>query len=505
MNLKELLAGIGRVSPFGPLDKEITALTVDSRTVTEGCLFAAIRGDKTDGHDFIDAAREKGAAAIMAERDVPERWRDTWLRVPDSRVGIAEAADRYYLRPSDEMLLCGITGTNGKTTTAFLLHHLLTLAKGRCGLIGTVKYDTGLGFEPSSHTTPDWIAVQRLLSEMRSNGCAGVAMEVSSHALQQSRVHGIRFNAGVFTNLTQDHLDYHGSMENYFAAKAKLFEHLTTQGDHKKPAAVLNIDDTYGRRLAHMFDGKLNIVKFGMGMAADFRASDVRTGMQGTQFTLVARGRTFLVRLPLIGRFNVYNALAAIGSAWAMGLNLRETVTHMARAPQVPGRMQSVAENKPFRVFVDYAHTPDALENALRTLKDLGPRRLITVFGCGGDRDRSKRPKMGAVSGNFSNWTIVTSDNPRSEVPEKILDDIRAGMRAGQYESIVDRKAAIAKAISLAGGGDIVLIAGKGHEQGQTFAHETVPFDDVKVAQSVLREWKLPDRGETDRDRGDRK
>ena len=496
MNLKELLDGIERVSTHGPLDKEITALTVDSRTVAEGTLFAAIRGEKADGHDFIDTAREKGAAAIMAERDVPEHYRETWLRVPDSRKAIGEAADTYYGRPSDELLVCGITGTNGKTTTAFLLHHLLTEATGRCGLIGTVKYDTGLGPEASSHTTPDWIAVQRLLSEMRSNGCRGVAMEVSSHALQQSRVHGIRFDAGVFTNLTQDHLDYHGSMEEYFLAKAGLFEHMTLQGGPKKPAAIINSEDAWGRRLSQMFEGKLNIVKFGMGMTADFRATDVRTGMQGTQFTLEARGRTFLVRLPLIGRFNIYNALGAIATSWAIGLNLRETITNIARAPQVPGRMQSVAEGKPFRVFVDYAHTPDALENALRTLKDLGPRKLITVFGCGGDRDRTKRPKMGAVSESLSSYSIITSDNPRSEDPEKILAEIRTGMRGDHVESIMDRKSAITKAIGLAGSGDIVLIAGKGHEQGQTFATKTLPFDDVRVAQSVLREWTIPDRGE---------
>lgn len=494
MNLNELLDGVGRVSAHGPLDREISALTVDSREVKEGTLFAAIRGEKVDGHDFIETARKNGASAIMAEQDVPELFRDTWLRVPDSRKGIAEAADTYYGRPSDDLMVCGITGTNGKTTTAFLLHHLITEARGRCGLIGTVKYDTGLGPQPSTHTTPDWIALQRLLSEMRSNGCSGVAMEVSSHALQQSRVHGIRFDAALFTNLTQDHLDYHGTMEDYFMAKAAFFEHLTLQGGGKKPAAVINCEDTYGRRLIQMYAGKLNVVKFGMGLHSDFRAADIRTTMTGTQFTLEARGRSFLVRLPLIGRFNVYNALGAITAAWAMGLNLREAVANIGRAPQVPGRMQSVAENKPFRVFVDYAHTPDALENALKTLKDLQPRRIITVFGCGGDRDRTKRPKMGAVAESLSSYSIVTSDNPRSEDPEAILRDIRGGMRGDHAESIVDRKEAIARAISIAGGGDIVLIAGKGHELGQTFATETLPFDDVRITQSILRDWKIPDR-----------
>lgn len=494
MKLNDILDGVSRVSTFGPLDKEISALTVDSREVKDGTLFAAIRGEKADGHDYIETARSNGAAAIMAERDVPEQYRDTWLQVPDSRRGIAEAADIYYGRPSDGLLVCGVTGTNGKTTTAFLLHHLITANRGRCGLLGTVKYDTGLGPTASSHTTPDWIAIQRLMSEMRANGCTGVTMEVSSHAVQQSRVHGIRFDAGIFSNLTQDHLDYHGTMENYFHAKAAFFEHMVLQGGPKKPSAIINVDDTYGQRLAKMFDGKLNVVRYGLGMEADFRAGDIRMSVTGTQFTLTARGRTFLVRLPLIGRFNVFNALSAITAMWAMGFNLRETISNIARAPQVPGRMQSVAENKPFRVFVDYAHTPDALENALKTLKDIEPRRLITVFGCGGDRDKTKRPKMGAIAERFSTWSIVTSDNPRSEVPEQILADIRAGMSGDRVESIVDRKEAITKAIGLAGGGDIVLIAGKGHEQGQTFAGQTVPFDDVKVAQSVLRDWKLPDR-----------
>jgi UDP-N-acetylmuramoyl-L-alanyl-D-glutamate--2,6-diaminopimelate ligase len=494
MKLDEILDGVSRVSTFGDLSHEITSLTVDSRAVQDGSLFAAIRGDKVDGHDYIDRAREAGASAIMAEKDVPQLYRGTWLTVPDSRKGIAGAADAYYGRPSDALTICGITGTNGKTTTAFLLHHLITAAKGRCGLIGTVQYDTGHGPEPSSHTTPDWINLQRLLSEMRANGCSGVAMEVSSHALQQHRVHGIRFDAAVFTNLTQDHLDYHLTMEDYFMAKASFFEHLTLQGGPKKPAAVINSEDIYGRRLIEMYAGKLNIVKFGMGLSNDFRATDIQMTMQGTQFKLEARGRSFIVRLPLIGRFNVYNALQALTAMWAMGFNLRETIANIARAPQIPGRMQNVAENKPFRVFVDYAHTPDALDNALRTLRDLGPRRIVTVFGCGGDRDRTKRPKMASVSESYSGWTIITSDNPRSEDPEAILAEVRSGMRGDNHECIVDRREAIAKAISMARGGDIVLIAGKGHEQGQIFANATLPFDDVQVARQVLREWTLPER-----------
>ena len=498
MNLKDILEGVQRVSTFGPLDREINAISVDSREVAEGTLFAAIRGEKADGHDFITKAREAGASAIMAEQDVPELYRDTWLQVPDSRKAVAEAADVYYGRPSDAMLVSGVTGTNGKTTTALILQHLITQARGRCGLIGTVRYDNGLGQIPASHTTPDWIALQRLLSEMRANACKGVAMEVSSHALSQSRVHGIRFDSAIFTNLTQDHLDYHGTMEDYFMAKASFFEHLVSQGGPKKPTAVINIDDPWGKRLARSLEGRLPVLKFGMGVQADFRASAIRVSIQGTQFTLHARGREFLVRTPYIGRFNVFNVLGALAAAWSMDLNLREAITSVLRAPQIPGRMQSVADAKPFRVYVDYAHTPDALENALRTIKELEPRSIITVFGCGGDRDRSKRPLMGAAAESLSTYTILTSDNPRSENPEAILQEIRAGMRGDRCEIIPDRQAAIARAIDLAGarpgGGDVVLIAGKGHEQGQITGNFTLPFDDVKVAQSILRNWVMPDR-----------
>ena len=412
-----------------------------------------------------------------------------------ARKGIAEAADTWYGRPSDALPVAGVTGTNGKTTTGFLLQHLIAAARGRCGLIGTVQYDTGAGPRPATHTTPDWIALQQLLAEMRDGGCAGAAMEVSSHALQQSRVHRVRFDTAIFTNLTQDHLDYHGSMEAYFMAKAAFFDHLTTQGGNKKPVMVVNSDDPWGRKLLRQYEGKVPAVKFGLSQQADFRASDIRVSMQGTQFKMAARGRTFLVHIPLIGRFNVFNTMAALAAAWSLGLNLREAVAGMARAPQVPGRMQNVAEGKSFRVFVDYAHTPDALENALKTLRDLQPRRLISVFGCGGDRDRTKRPKMGAVSEALSDWTILTSDNPRSEDPESILADIRTGMRGTSAESITERRTAIEKAIGLAGSGDIVLIAGKGHEQGQIIAGAAVlPFDDVKEAQRALRDRSLPER-----------
>jgi len=495
MKLPQILDHLSRVRTFGPLDLEITALTADSREAGPGSLFAALRGDTSDGHHFIPQAIANGATAIMAETDVPVDFRGTWLTVKDSKAALAEAADIYFRKPSDRLLTVGVTGTNGKTTTGFLLQHLMESARGHCGLIGTVKYVTGEGLtEPASHTTPDSITLQRLLRTMTENGCVGAALEVSSHALIQQRTHGIRFDAAIFTNLTQDHLDYHKTMEAYYDAKALFSAHLVEQGGSKKPALILNTDDAAGRRMAREYEGKLRIVTYGMNVHADFRATQMSATMKGTTFTLEARGRSFLVRMPLIGRFNVYNAMGALAAVWSMDLNLRQAVKALEDAPQIPGRMEAVAENKPFKVFIDYAHTPDALENALRTLRDLGPRRIITVFGCGGDRDRTKRPRMGAAAEAGGHYSILTSDNPRSEDPGAILAEIAAGMRGENHEMIPDRRAAIERAISIAGGGDIVLIAGKGHETGQTAGGVVIPFDDLQVARHFLRNWTLPER-----------
>lgn len=495
MKLSALLDQLYRVRPFGPLDVEITGLTADSRAAGPGLLFAAIRGETSDGHDYISQAIANGAAAILAETDVPPDYRGTWVTVKDSKAALAEAADAFFRKPSDRLLVAGVTGTNGKTTTGFLLKHLIDSAKGTCGMIGTVRYVTGEGLEESaSHTTPDSITLQRLLRTMTENSCVGVAMEVSSHALVQQRTHGIRFDAAIFTNLTQDHLDYHQTMEAYYDAKALFPAHLMEQGGSKKPALIVNTDDAAGRRMAREYEGKLRLVSFGMNVHADFRATQMTATMKGTTFTLEARGRSFLVRMPLIGRFNVYNALGALAAVWAMDLNLRQAVKALEDSPQVPGRLEVVSDNKPFKVFVDYAHTPDALENALRTLRDLGPRRIITVFGCGGDRDRTKRPRMGAVAEAGGHYTILTSDNPRSEEPEAILTEIRTGMSGENHEVVPDRRQAIERAIALAGGGDIVLIAGKGHETGQTAQGVVTPFDDGQTARQILRNWVLPER-----------
>jgi UDP-N-acetylmuramoyl-L-alanyl-D-glutamate--2,6-diaminopimelate ligase len=379
-----------------------------------------------------------------------------------------------------------ITGTNGKTTVSFLLKHLLDVAERPCGLIGTVRYVVGPRELPASRTTPEADEVQRLLREMRDVNCRAAVMETSSHALEQDRVRHVEFDAAIFTNLTQDHLDYHQTMEAYFAAKQRLFEQLAAQ-PHKRGTAVINIDDRYGRRLLDICGQRVKTLTFGQSSNAMFRAADLRTDLQGTQFSLHAGGRSFLVRLPLYGPFNVYNALAALAAMQALGHDVRKSVDALKDAPQVPGRLEMVPGTKVFRVFVDYAHTPDALENVLRTLRTLEPARLITVFGCGGDRDRAKRGPMGRAAEESSDWCIVTSDNPRCEDPEAICREITAALRGKNHETITDRRAAIRRAVAMAGPGDIVLIAGKGHEDYQEFADRKIPFDDVAEASAAIR------------------
>jgi UDP-N-acetylmuramoyl-L-alanyl-D-glutamate--2,6-diaminopimelate ligase len=323
---------------------------------------------------------------------------------------------------------------------------------------------------------------------MANAGCRAVAMEVSSHALAQERIRGLEWEVAVFTNLTQDHLNYHGTMENYFESKAKLFTQLTRQQKKRKPVAVVNMDDRYGEQLLNRFGKKISVITFGMGVRADFRASNYRMEFGGTCYQLDARGKSYLVRLPLIGRFNVANSMAALAAANALGLNLREAVLSLGKSPQVPGRLEMVPAKRQFQVFVDYAHTPDALLNVLKTLRELKPGRLIAVFGCGGDRDREKRPLMGRIADQNADYSIITSDNPRKEDPDAIISEIEKGFGSDRYEEVAERAEAIARAIALAQPRDIILIAGKGHETYQEFADHTVPFDDIQVARRAIED-----------------
>ena len=491
MILRDLIPCLARVTASGPLDTEVCVLTASSREVVPGVLFAAIRGTAIDGHRFIGDALAAGARVILAECAPPPDLAPalTWLHVPDSRAALAVLASRLAGDPWRELAVAGVTGTNGKTTTAFLLHHVMKCVWHRAGLLGTILVDDGETVEAARHTTPGSIELTGVLDRMRDHGCRGVALEVSSHGIHQQRVAAIGFDACVFTNLTQDHLDYHGTLAAYYQAKAGWFLALAADPRGKKPVAVINTDDAYGVELAAALDGKMPVVRYGFGVHCDFRANNFRQNPRGMEFELAAKGKkTFWVRAPLIGRFNVYNLLAALAAAHACGIRPREAVAALASAPQVPGRMENVGNAGGATVFVDYAHTPDALENACRTLKELDPRRLITVFGCGGDRDTGKRPLMGAAAARHSDACVVTSDNPRSEDPLAIIREIEAGMGGHGHLSIPDRAEAIAYAIKNALSGDIILIAGKGHETTQQFADHTLDFDDRKHASKALRE-----------------
>ena len=467
MNLRALLGE-------GPEDVEVTALAFDNRVVTPGTLFFCVPGFTRDGHDFAPDAIARGAAALVVQRPlglgVPE------VLVGDVRAAMATAAARFHGDPTASLRVVGITGTNGKTTTAFLVRELLEAGGIRCGLMGTVKNVVGGVEREVVRTTPEAIALQAAFAEMLAAGDEACAMEVSSHALELRRADGIHFSVALYTNLSRDHLDFHPDMEAYFLAKRKLFE--VAEG-----VRVVNVDDEYGRRLAADFPGAQT---YAIDVEADWRACDLVSELTGSRFTLVTGDGRFECRTPLPGRFNVLNALGAVASARALGVPVATCVEALANAGRVPGRFEPVDAGQPFAVLVDYAHTPDSLENVLRAARELTSGRVICVFGAGGDRDRGKRPLMGAIAARLADVAIVTSDNPRSEDPEAILDEIVAGMPAHERE--VDRRRAIARAVECAAPGDVVVIAGKGHEQGQEFADgRKEPFDDRQVAAEALR------------------
>jgi len=487
MQLKTLAGAIPVRQVIGPLDRAVESIAYDSRRVQRNGLFVALRGEKNDGHEFIGQAIENGASVIVAERE-EKNPRATCLLVENTRTALADLAATFYGLPARRLKLAAVTGTNGKTTTTFLIKHICEKAGLRCGLIGTVRYEIGERVLPAARTTPESLDLQELLAQIANAGCRAAAMEVSSHALTQERVRGLEWDVAVFTNLTQDHLDYHGTMENYFESKAKLFTQLTQQQKKRKPVAVVNMDDRYGEQLLDKIDTKISVVTFGMGVRADFRASNYRMEFGGTSYQLDARGKSYLVRLPLIGRFNVANSMAALAAANALGLNLREAVLSLGKSPQVPGRLEMVPAKRQFQVFVDYAHTPDALLNVLKTLRQLEPGRLIVVFGCGGDRDRQKRPLMGRIADQNADYSIITSDNPRKEDPNAIISEIEKGFGSDCYEKVTGRAEAIVRAIAVAQPRDIILIAGKGHETYQEFADHNVPFDDIQVARRAIED-----------------
>ena len=495
MELAELLRAAGVDADLrGDGSVEIRDLAYDSRRVAPGTLFFCFPGERTDGHDFAPAAVEAGAAALVVERplglDVPQ------AQVEDARAAMAPIAAALNGHPTSELTVIGITGTNGKTTTAFLVRHLLEAAGRRCGLLGTVQQVVGGQVEEVERTTPEGIDLQRTFNRMLEAGDDACAMEVSSHALVLHRADAIHFTVKVFTNLSQDHLDFHADMEDYFAAKRLLFA-----GEGGAPLielegglSVLNVDDPYGRRLADELscgEGGECITYSPAGASADLSARDVAFDAGGSRFRCLSPEGELEVEMPLPGDFNVANALAALSVAHALGHDLAEAAGALAGVGQVPGRFEAIDEGQPFAVVVDYAHTPDSLENVLRAARRITPGRLVSVFGCGGDRDREKRPLMGRAGAELSDVAVVTSDNPRSEDPGAIIDQIRQGIPEDPHAEVVveqDRRQAIAAALGRAGEGDTVVIAGKGHEQGQEFeGGRKVPFDDRDVAREELR------------------
>jgi UDP-N-acetylmuramoyl-L-alanyl-D-glutamate--2,6-diaminopimelate ligase len=462
-------------------DVEISGLAYDNRLAGPGTLFFCVPGFTRDGHDFAPDAVARGAAALVVQRplDLPV----PQVRVDDVRAAMAAAAAAFNGDPTAHTDVVGVTGTNGKTTTAFLLRALLEAGGRQTGLLGTVKSVVGGAEHEVQRTTPEAIDLQRTFAEMRAAGDAACVMEVSSHALALHRADAIHFAAAVFTNLTQDHLDFHPTMEDYFAAKRLLFSG-ESAGVRPPGAAIVNVDDEYGARLAAELSGATTVALDG---DADYRGADLETGLTGSRFTVHTPDGPLQLRSPLRGRFNVYNVIGALATARALGIDAATCVEAIRTAGQVPGRFETVDEGQPFAVLVDYAHTPDSLENVLRAARGLTRARLRVVFGCGGDRDRGKRPLMGEIARRLADDVFVTSDNPRSEDPDAIIGEILEGSGTG-VDHDPDRHAAIARAIGSAQPGDVVVIAGKGHEQGQEFADgRKIPFDDVTVAREVLR------------------
>jgi UDP-N-acetylmuramoyl-L-alanyl-D-glutamate--2,6-diaminopimelate ligase len=487
MRLDELTAGMA-LEATGDLGAQITGLAYDSRAVSGGELFFCVSGFQRDGHEFAPQALAAGAAALVVERrlglGVPE------VLVSSARAAMAPIAARFYGDPTSQLRVVGITGTNGKTTTAYLVRALMEAVGEQCGLLGTVTSIVGGQEREVTRTTPEAIDLQAVFRAMLDGGDGACAIEVSSHALELGRADAVHFAAAIFTNLTQDHLDFHDTMEDYFLAKRRLFT------EHRPALSVINVGDPYGARLAAELDGALTFAvqaPDGERLAADYLAEDLRFDFAGASFHLRTASGVREVRLPMPGRFNVANALGALAAAHALGGELEPLLGALERGVRVPGRFEPVEEGQDFAVLVDYAHTPDSLQNVLdaaRALVDAG--RVLCVFGAGGDRDRGKRPLMGEIAARLADMTFVTSDNPRSEDPEQIIAEIMAGVARVPAQplvrSVADRAIAIDEAIGAAEAGDVLVIAGKGHEQGQELASgRKVPFDDVAVARKALR------------------
>ncbi len=483
MKLKELIEGIYS----GPLaqhfhDIEVAGICSDSRQIHSDEVFVALRGEQFDGRKFIPSAIQHGARVIVTDDggDIPVADTACVLNVDDPDSFLRQIAARFYGDPSARVNVIGITGTNGKTTVAYLLESILHTAKERCGVVGTINYRIGDRLYPALNTTPGFLENQRLLYELVEQDIRYCLMEVSSHALVQNRVDNIHFKVAVFTNLTQDHLDYHGTMEQYFAAKAKLFELVREDG-----VCCVNIDDEYGRKLYRKLTQ--HVMTYGMNPRAEVNAMDIKYSVEGTAFRLTTPHGDVPVSTPLLGEYNVSNILAAVCAAFHENICLEAIHQGIESLRAVPGRLERVEADQDYSILIDYAHTPDALQNVLGTLRAICPKRIILVFGCGGDRDRGKRPLMGKVAADGADYVVITSDNPRREDPPKIIKEIEAGFTGSHYEVVVERDHAIGKALNIAEAGDIVLIAGKGHEDYQVLGDQRIDFDERSIVRRHLR------------------
>lgn len=484
-SLSDLFADGEILSSRGPLDRPVSGIVMDSRRVVPGSVFFALPGLRTDGFTHVAEALSRGAVAVVsAAAPAAAPAKVTFLQVADPRAALARAARRLHRAPDRELAVVGVTGTNGKTTVTHLVKHFLEDGP-RVGLLGTINYDLGARTVPSFKTTPEAPDIYGMLAQMRDAGCREAAMEVSSHGIDQRRVLGMEFAAAVFTNLTQDHLDYHGTMEAYFQVKARLF---TGEVGRVPPVCAINQDDAYGRRLMGMIPaGASRVVGYGESADAMVRAEEVSLGFKETTFTLVWPEGRARVRSPLLGRYNVANVLAAVSVAYGLGRNPHAFLARLACFPGVPGRMERIEEGQAFNVLVDYAHTDDALRNALGMLRGITPGRVICVFGCGGNRDRAKRPLMTRAVEECADLAIATADNPRGETVAAIFDDMRAGVaRPEKFTWIEDRRRALSLALDLCRPGDCLLVAGKGHETYQEFADTITPFDDRQVVRELI-------------------
>ena len=477
MRLRELLEGMEVISQTISPDTEITHVCVDSRATQKGSLFVAVPGNRCDGGHYARQAVDRGAVCVVCQSELPPDL--PWVKVRDARLALSQLACRWYGHPSRQLTMLGVTGTNGKTTVTYLLRHILQRTGMKTGLIGTVQNIVGEQTLPAQRTTPDALQIQQLLSAMTKNGCSHAVMEVSSHALDQHRAEGIDFAVGIFTNLTEDHLDYHGTMGCYCDAKAKLFQ-MSRMG-------VCNADDPWTERL--LAGASCPSVYYGIHNPAEVWAEDIFLHSRSVDFTVCTARTRMPVHLGVPGRFSVYNALGAIAACGELGIPPEECAAALATFPGVAGRMEVVpTPGKPYTLLIDYAHTPDALENVLKTVRGFAQNRVIAVFGCGGDREREKRPLMGHIAGKLADLTIITSDNPRTEEPMAIIRDILPGIAGAEDKYIVepDRRGAIALAMGRAAAGDVIVLCGKGHETYQEIGDKTIPMDEREIVRSLL-------------------